>query len=120
MKDSPDLSLFSNIISDLYDTPKCDINGGWCFWWALLVYRVIPDAKLCFCHSHAFIHIGDKFYDSDSPRGVRDPRKLKLLKWLGCIEPRYDVTLKEFSDFWNIHPITGDPIYRNRWRAEKN
>jgi len=59
------------------------INDGNCLLWAVLARRHCRRAKLLkVTHFglHAFVKIGDRFFDSETPSGVRDWRDLPYFK----------------------------------------
>lgn len=67
---------------------KSLINSGFCYLWAWIAHLAHPEAKLCYwdCptkwstlrYVHAFVKIGDLYFDSSRPCGVRDWRRLKF------------------------------------------
>lgn len=76
------------------------LNYGWCYQFAYLMRKLHGDiAELHFDYGHAWVKIGDKFYDSDQPQGVDDPHKFMC-------GPRFpdsinnNVSEQEFLDFW--------------------
>lgn len=59
------------------------INNGWCYLWACVVKRYLPEADLITVKGkggHVFIKLGDRYYDSESIRGVKDWKKLNFFK----------------------------------------
>lgn len=94
------------------------INAGHCYVWAWIVAAHVSSAKLWADTKrldpwdrpyayHAFPRIGNLFFDSDSPQGVRDPASLRCF----CVNPRHPEktvrelceqhTPKSFWDYWN-------------------
>jgi hypothetical protein len=86
-----------------------EINCGDCYNWAYLAYKVFHkcDIELWSTYAwghHAFIKIGNRFYDAESPRGVKNYRNLHCFK-----DPEYKdfspnsrkQTLREFKRFWS-------------------
>jgi len=58
------------------------INRGRCFNWAFLAYKTYG-GKLCSVKNyggHAFVKINGRYHDSETPRGVKDWRKLGIYK----------------------------------------
>lgn len=57
------------------------INDGWCYVWAWLASLAYPEAQLISFDggsegAHAFIQIGDLYFDSSFPCGAIDPIQL--------------------------------------------
>lgn len=85
-----------------------EINRGWCYMWAWLAKRTYRGARLWVAHDpdkldgdHAFVQIGDLWYDAEHPLGVSAPNQLTFFSHLGD-EP---FAHKEMSDhafikFW--------------------
>lgn len=61
-----------------------EINEGGCFEWATEVFALVQHAKIVGkWHSggyHAFIQFRKKYYDSETPQGVKDWRRLPYFK----------------------------------------
>lgn len=57
------------------------INWGWCYHWAYFAY-CLYGGQLWSSKDHAFIKINDLFYDSESPDGILDWRRLNCMKRL--------------------------------------
>ena len=89
------------------------LNYGWCYQFAYLMKKLHGDiVELHHDYGHAWVKIGDKYYDSDQPQGVDDPHKFMC-------GPRYDdsmkhnVTEEEFVNFWSTGgtgPIQTDVV----------
>jgi len=63
----------------IYHSPRGhdEVNNGWCFIVALILWKRFPDARLWGNMSHAFVEVGGRFYDFDHPDGVTDWQSLK-------------------------------------------
>jgi|SRR3989304_2471428 len=89
------------------DVPVCYINRGYCYYWVYIAKILYPQGELFTLYTyggHAFIKIGDLFYDSDSPKGVRSWKRLKVLKNTPPLDETmlHRQTLKEFAKWWGI------------------
>lgn len=73
---------------------KRKINYGWCYQFALVLYRVYGGELWSAEDDHAWIKVDGKHYDSEHLTGVVDPKKLSYCK------PRI-IGEKEFIEFWN-------------------
>jgi hypothetical protein len=84
---------------------KDTINDGWCYQVAVLLKRFNSDneVKLCSDHGHAWVKIGDKYYDSATPNGTKSIKKLACDRW-GDL--RIDIPEEELIDQWK-HSNTG-------------
>jgi hypothetical protein len=82
------------------------INGGYCYDWAYLAYRMFEGVQLWTTDYHAWIRIGRKWHDSETNRfGV-----LNFME-LGCnyrnspipweSQPPRSMDVEEFKTFWN-------------------
>lgn len=63
----------------LYD--PSDINYGDCYRWSFLAHRLHGGQLISVTitennTSHAFLKIGDKYYDSETPQGIKNWRRL--------------------------------------------
>jgi hypothetical protein len=88
-------------------SPK-EINEGWCYKWALAVFFATPGSKLYTSRAgHAFVKVGNRFYDSESIRGVKKPENLKYFKRT----TRKGVTVRQscrrFIEHWRAHGRSG-------------
>lgn len=101
------------------NTFKCknakDINCGHCFWWAFTFFKLYGGQLFTVQDfgSHAFIKYNNKFYDSETPNGCLDWRKLKSYYW----PPECNKTVMrthplnmaipmseyQFKKYWGIH-----------------
>lgn len=106
------------------------INCGECYSWAYLAHRVLQhrgiQSELWCSEDHAFLKIGNKFYDAERPLGVLDYDRLPCNRATGshyaeCLD------MDEWKEVWNIdtrfnHWITLDAkvaeYMRERNRAE--
>jgi hypothetical protein len=57
-----------------------DINKGRCFVWAYLAFKVFKGVRLYRTSIHAFVKHGSRFYDSETPRGVKSSELLPIHK----------------------------------------
>lgn len=82
-----------------------DINCGHCYNWAWLAVHLIPEATLEYYWNHAWICIGNKFYDSEHLIGVDSAFEFDLLED-DCVQEddiHENVPLDEFIEFWRVH-----------------
>ncbi len=77
------------------------LNYGWCYQFAYVVKKLHGDiAELQFDYGHAWVKIGNKYYDSDCPTGVDSPDHF-------MVGPRFpdstklNATVEEFINFWH-------------------
>ncbi len=92
-------SYFSNF------EDKDVINEGWCYVWAWLGRRAYPEAELYTFEgedcSHAFLKIGDLWFDSSQPRGVYHPSSLKFFEeFIFADEKTWKQFQHEFKKYW--------------------
>lgn len=71
------------------DNPEL-INQGQCFQWAYLAHQTFAGTELWDLHYHAFIKYKGRFYDSETPNGVKDWRELPIVREYGVPEKRKD------------------------------
>lgn len=61
-----------------------NLNVDDCYIWAYVVSKIVPDSKLCEVYfktgTHAFIQVGNLFYDVEDTLGVLDWKSLKYVK----------------------------------------
>lgn len=57
-----------------------EINYGQCFQWAYLARQLYSGIELWDLKYHAFVKYKGKFYDSETPNGIKDWRKLPIIK----------------------------------------
>lgn len=81
------------------------INQGWCYHWSYLAIKVFNRIKMELWatgeHGHSFIKIGNKFYDAEAPKGVKEYIKLLCLRdnpWLNDNVKR--LTLPQHKKYW--------------------
>ena len=72
-------------IIDKRTTPKVsDINNGWCYCFAESLRENFPEAKIHEVHfnniPHAFVEYKGKYYDSETPKGVKNWKKLPIFR----------------------------------------
>ncbi len=85
-------------------TPQ-KINAGDCFNWAYIIYLLFPKLKIELYsddeYAHAFIKIGDLYYDSEAPEGVPHWKQLpshsRFGHHFGCVD---EYPEDEFVDMW--------------------
>ena len=85
------------------DAPNV-INCGDCHLWAAIAKRLIPDAELLSAEDwHAFVKIGDKYYDAERLHGVKHwwslPANKELDSYDHELEPVKHGTIA-FYKFW--------------------
>ncbi len=56
------------------------VNEGDCYIWAYIAFLENPGALLFSTWHHAFIKIGNLYYDSESPQGVRHWKELAFYR----------------------------------------
>lgn len=87
------------------------INCGDCWLWALLAHRMLPGSKMYTIGGsmHVCLEYNGKYYDSESPRGVKTWKNLKCCKRCGLgsyrgveveeADAQYIIEAKESGDF---------------------
>ncbi|MEK6832700.1 MAG: hypothetical protein AABY32_01520 [Nanoarchaeota archaeon] len=109
-------SITNKILKE-YDLPDIkSINEGDCYRWAWGFYKKYG-GTLCtvsfynYGFGHAFIKINNKYYDAESPNGVKDWRNLKLWPNAPISERQYNnlknkrvmrMTVAEYRKFWDF------------------
>jgi hypothetical protein len=82
------------------------INTGWCYVWAWLAKLRHPEAQLViydeFLDGHACVRIGDLYYDSSQPLGVRD---ISQLEWFDGLQ----------ASPWKIVIVSPEQFRAFRW-----
>jgi hypothetical protein len=79
------------------------INEGNCFIWAYIVKALYPHAKLYSASGHAFIKIGNKFYDSERPLGVLTWKQLKATSYCDPLDEEVIEQSKDsFRNYWGF------------------
>lgn len=88
------------------------INGGWCMDWAYIAYHLYKGVELWTNDQHAFVRQGTKFYDSESPNGIRKWEDLNCNRMSlenGYIEESEKVVPSKFKRYWSrVHEGTID------------
>lgn len=78
------------------------INTGRCYDWAYKAFCLWSDVQLWTTERHAWVQCGDKFYDSESWKGVPSLDEIPCNKRTGWDEvPPTAMDSKEFQEFWN-------------------
>lgn len=85
------------------------INRGYCYYWAYVVNKLFG-GKLCTVEEngmHAYVKIGNKYYDAERPRGVR--RRKQLPFFIEAEWPSYSrvQSREKFISFWTRNGING-------------
>lgn len=77
-----------------------DINCGDCMVWAYIAFKLYKGVELWDCQCHAFVKQDGKFFDSESPNGIKNYRGLKCNK--RCPSTGYGRTnLRQFKKDWS-------------------
>lgn len=83
------------------------INYGSCFEWAYLAFKIFHKVDICLwsteeCNYHAFIKIGDKFYDSEAHDGRMSWRQLpcNMRNGSSIFTKAKEFKLKEYKTYW--------------------
>lgn len=88
------------------------INSGWCYVWAWLAKLAHPEAQLLVYHDdsapsaycqHAFVQIGDLYFDSSKPTGTPHADTLQFFREDGTrIKERYlhRMSPEGFKNWW--------------------
>lgn len=99
------LSNINQAVTTYFKISEEEINWGWCFWWAYIAYK-LHGGTLCSARggSHAFVKIGDLFYDSDNHQGCKNYRSLIFECELDCDSE------KDFLERWEVEPIHLNPL----------
>lgn len=85
------------------------INCGECYSWAYCALKVFPNSGIELCNTenneHAFIKIGNLFYDSESVRGVKDWRQLHCITFMArgskYLMRAQKYSLSKYKSLWN-------------------
>ena len=100
------LSVFNKIIRDGFCLKRNeDINDGDCYHWALLVSYIFEEVEFYSVDGHAWIKLGELYYDSESVCGVKDYDNLKCFTrwpWLKKDVVFKHISRSEFKKFWGI------------------
>lgn len=80
----------------------CDINSGRCYDWAYYVYCLYPTAQLWTTDYHAWVRYSGRFWDSESPRGVKDVDSLGCnSRWGWESIPPKPIDVVPFKRLWS-------------------
>jgi hypothetical protein len=98
----------------LQDSPSL-INRGHCMRWAFTAYLMFQGVELWDIRSHAFVKVGNKFYDAERLMGERDWRDLPACNFgVSCgSSPAKHRHPDNFKRLWNTNYIKPD------WRLYK-
>lgn len=79
------------------------INLGNCYNWALVAYQNYNNVKLYSTDNHgghAFVKIGQKYFDAESPLGELHWANLNFFRWINNpVVPRRE-SLRSFLAYW--------------------
>jgi hypothetical protein len=64
---------------------------------------LIPEAELEYNSAHAWVKIGDKYYDSESPNGEMDSKDLKTNVFFNFQNVREKSSITKFKRYWGIN-----------------
>jgi hypothetical protein len=76
-----------------------EINCGDCMIWAYIAYHLYKNVKLWSNHAHAFVEQNGKFYDSESPQGIKRWQNLDCNSRCKIVHAQ-ELSLKDFKNFW--------------------
>lgn len=120
------------ITDTFYSDWKCvrAINCGECYSWAYLAHRVLQhrgiQSELWCSEDHAFLKVGNKFYDAERPMGVLDCDRLPCNMAIGSHYAEH-LSMCEWKELWcarKSHWVALDKkiaeYVRERNRAEDN
>lgn len=80
------------------------INSGRCYDWAYIAYCLWSDVLLWTTDSHAWVQVGNSYFDSESIYGLKDHRKLRCnTVWPGDELKPTVMTIRNFKIYWNEH-----------------
>jgi hypothetical protein len=89
--------------SSVKEVKDYQINGGWCYQFALVMKEIYPNAQLMMNESHVWVMIGNGCYDSTY--FDCDPRSFEKQLWRADGKP---TTVKEVEEYWNPVGISGE------------
>lgn len=104
------------------------VNCGHCYIWAWIVAAHVPSATLWSdtkAHKddalHAFVRIGNIFFDSETTRGVQNPLHLPCFKRCNVFSTQpfeivEKLTPREFFCSWNVYPSDQDGYFASKLR----
>ena len=83
-----------------------DINGGDCYWWALVFVELIGGVLYTYGHQggHAFVKFDGRWYDAESPNGVLRWQELKCIEGNDPDDYVDAMGLREFLVAWKVTP----------------
>ena len=87
------------------NTSERRINSGDCFNWAYIAYLLYPKKVTLYSDddfTHAFIGIGNLYFDSECPTGVDDWEKLPTYNRCSYGEV-FEHDLEDFLHDWGMH-----------------
>ena len=121
-KFQPELVVRAFPERELRENPN-QINKGLCMRWAYMAYLMFENIELWSTCGHAFIKVGNKFYDSETLQGEEDWKDLPACNFgaCGCANkgPFVFKKLKSFQRFWNKNSRT-KPDWKQYWEEVKN
>jgi hypothetical protein len=94
-----------------YHIERSDINRGWCYQFAVIVYEIYKnkhDCELVFTFGHCWIKMNGRHYDAINIEGVDDPGDLCCLSrysWGGIVHTHKSV--QELDDHWSAMGNSG-------------
>jgi len=94
-----------------------DINCGRCYQWAWLAYLKTRGQLLTYDDvfgSHAFIRVGDRYYDSSRPQGVESVEHLPFFENEPLTILVTEVSARKFRSYWQVCDIV-DPWNVGPW-----
>ena len=106
-----DLSFVKNDFFPNLSAKK--INYGNCFNWAYIVYLFYPEKTSLYYDDkfiHAFVGIGNLYFDSECPTGIDDWEKLPTYKRYGKSIKVSEYDLNSFLWDWKIRGKFGNKI----------
>jgi len=95
------------------------INLGNCYNWAYTAYKNYNNARLFTVEEyggHAFIKIGQKYFDAESPMGEQHWSNLEFFRGVYSPIIPHKQSLNEFISYWSRegkHPIFGQSYDRH-------
>lgn len=78
------------------------INTGRCYDWAYIAFCLWPNVTLWTTECHAWVEVDGLFYDSETPNGHLDHKKLRCNEyWPGRSTKPTSMSPENFKEFWN-------------------
>ncbi|MHC4213920.1 MAG: hypothetical protein ACYSWP_11160 [Planctomycetota bacterium] len=91
-------------MSNLYIDEPADINRGWCYYWAYIVYKFFGGILITVKEhggGHAFVEIDGLYYDSETPNGVDCWSSLPFFRHFDLdIDVAEEQVPETFIDYW--------------------